>query len=115
MQQAAEKINSSNSGYEEISEIHIKGMGKALWGNFHWNFFDASPKVKVPVVRGRCLEKVILHEAKETKKGGPPRPVLPGSLVTFHFSGKLENDTVFDSSYFRGVPMKAQVMGEGRT
>jgi hypothetical protein len=114
--ESAEKIAEEVSGYEEVSSIHLKGMGKALWSKFSWNFFEQSPKVKIPVLRGRCLEKVILVEAKPPKKDVPPKSVLPGSLVTFHFSGKLENGTVFDSTYFRGVPMKSQATGsEGKT
>ena len=42
---------------------------------------------------------------------GPTVP--PGSMVKVHYTGKLTNGTVFDSSVTRGEPLEF-VVGEGQ-
>lgn len=49
----------------------------------------------------------IIHE-----KGKGPKPVS-GDKVTVHYVGKLMNDTVFDSSYKRGMPFSF-TLGQGQ-
>lgn len=46
------------------------------------------------------------------QKGSGIKP-QPGDKVTVHYIGKLMNDTVFDSSYKRGIPFTF-TLGEGR-
>lgn len=52
------------------------------------------------------LKYVITHE-------GDGKQAMPGDLVSVHYTGRLTNDTVFDSSMKRGQPFKFE-LGAGR-
>lgn len=66
--------------------------------------------------RKKLLNKEITTESGLryviTQLGKGPR-VKKGDIVSVHYTGKLENDTVFDSSYRRGDPISFKV-GAGR-
>ena len=49
----------------------------------------------------------------ETLKEGTGDELKPGSVASFHYEGKLENGTVFDSSRKKGEPLKVAV-GTGK-
>ena len=44
---------------------------------------------------------------------GDGKAVVKGALITTHYTGKLEDGTVFDSSHERGKPFQC-VIGTGR-
>lgn len=44
---------------------------------------------------------------------GEGKAIVKGALITTHYQGKLEDGTVFDSSYQRGKPFQC-VIGTGR-
>lgn len=48
----------------------------------------------------------------ELRAGSGPKP-QPGEIVAVHYTGKLQDGTVFDSSYDRGEPIRFP-LGQGR-
>lgn len=46
-------------------------------------------------------------------RSGDGKEVVKGALITTHYTGKLEDGTVFDSSHERGKPFQC-VIGTGR-
>jgi peptidylprolyl isomerase len=44
---------------------------------------------------------------------GDGKTVVKGALITTHYTGKLDDGTVFDSSHERGKPFQC-VIGSGR-
>lgn len=81
-------------------------------------FKESEEKVEQIRVKNGFLKKLTLNLNATTKEANTDPSTLEsqssvitaGSLVTFHFSGKLPSGKVFDSSFFRGTPCKAQVL-----
>jgi FKBP-type peptidyl-prolyl cis-trans isomerase len=94
------KVNSpvipSKMHYGQYYNRSKKGMKRTTAGN------NKSEKEGVPLTKDEGIVKTILKEGK-----GDPIP--PNMFVTVHYTGKLEDGKVFDSSYNRNQPFIFQV------
>ncbi|MEI7891068.1 MAG: FKBP-type peptidyl-prolyl cis-trans isomerase [bacterium] len=75
---------------------------------------EARPEVKSQsVISNSTNEKKPMElEIKTTKEGTGDRVVKNGDTISVHYTGKLTDGTVFDSSVSRGVPFDFTV-GQG--
>ena len=57
-------------------------------------------------------EKTMGLKIETTQEGSGEQTVTSGDVISVHYTGKLENGTVFDSSVERGIPFEFQI-GQG--
>ena len=57
-------------------------------------------------------EKTMGLKIETTQEGSGEQMVTSGDMISVHYTGKLENGTVFDSSVERGTPFEFQI-GQG--
>lgn len=88
------------------SDVEVgEAVGEAPDDAIHSSVDTESPVVEAPVEEGE-LEYIEI----EAGTGAQPNP---GDTVFVHYTGKLEDGTVFDSSVERGTPLDF-VLGQGR-
>jgi len=73
---------------------------------------ESTPKKEEKIINNN--KKIMENGLKvEVKKEGEGQAARIGDVVTVHYTGKLEDGKVFDSSLSRGVPFEV-TLGEGR-